>query len=506
MNGIAETLNWIVEGFLITATDPLNLLLMALGTFLGIIVGALPGFSSPMAIVILLPITYHLKIPAVAALLLLMGVYCGTKLGGSYPAVLLRTPGTPAGACTALDGYPMAQRGEAGKAIGYAIMGSTFGGVFGWVIAVIFVPILGQVAVNSRPEDIAVIGMLGLVLVSAFVRGNIIRGLIGVFIGLLLATVGQDANDGAARFVFGIPELNSGIPFAAALVGFFGVAVVLSDIKEIGRKQQLVSQQLTLSMPKLNEVRKYWKCMSIGSLYGTLIGAIPGVGAEGSTWVAYATVKNRDKHPERFGNGAPEGVLTPESCNNANNGGTMVPMLTLGIPGDASTAIMLGALVLYGVDPGVTLMRDHPQLVYALLAGLLVSTVFMFFIAWFTCPLFIRVLKQDRAWLFPFILVLAVMGAFAGENTMYPVYVALGFGVLGYIFERCNFSVVPVVLGIILGPVIENNARTALATHAGDWLVFINSWWRAGMLALVVWILASNIYKSFMRDSASENG
>ena len=174
-----------------------------------------------MAIVILLPITYHLKIPAVAALLLLMGVYCGTKLGGSYPAVLLRTPGTPAGACTALDGYPMAQRGEAGKAIGYAIMGSTFGGVFGWVIAVIFVPILGQVAVNSRPEDIAVIGMLGLVLVSAFVRGNIIRGLIGVFIGLLLATVGQDANDGAARFVFGIPELNSGIPFAAALGGFF---------------------------------------------------------------------------------------------------------------------------------------------------------------------------------------------------------------------------------------------------------------------------------------------
>ena len=240
--------------------------------------------------------------------------------------------------------------------------------------------------------------------------------------------------------------------------------------------------------------------MTIGAVYGTLVGAIPGVGAEGSTWVAYATVKNKDKNPERFGQGAPEGVLTPESCNNANNGGTMVPMLTLGIPGDGSTAIMLGALVLYGVDPGVTLMRDQPTLVYALLAGLLISTVFMFFIAWFTCPMFIHVLKQDRAWLFPCILVLATLGAFSCSNSMYPVYVALVFGVLGYLFELCGISVVPIVLGIILGPVIESNARLALVTNSGDWTVFIDSWWRAGMLGLMVLLLASNLYKIFKKS------
>ncbi|MBO4318322.1 MAG: tripartite tricarboxylate transporter permease [Mailhella sp.] len=494
-----ETIAHILNGFQLAAFDPFNLLLMALGTFLGLIVGALPGFSSPMAIVILLPITYHLKLPAISALLLMMGVYCGTKCGGSYPAVLLRTPGTPAGACTALDGYPMAQRGEAGKAIGYAIMGSTFGGIFGWIIAVIFVPVLGKIAVNSRPEDLAVIGMLGLTMVSAFVRGNMIRGLIGVFVGLLIGTIGQDANDGAARFTFGINELGNGIPFAAALVGFFGMAVVLSDIKEIGSVSELVSQKVSLVMPKLREVKNHWKCMTIGALYGTLIGAIPGVGAEGSTWVAYATVKNKDKDPDRFGQGAPEGILTPESCNNANNGGTMVPMLTLGIPGDGSTAIMLGALVLYGVDPGVTLMRDQPALVYALLAGLLLSTVAMFFIAWFSCPMFIHVLKQDRAWLFPFILVLATLGAFSCSNSMYPVYVALVFGAIGYVFELCGISVVPIVLGIILGPVIEANARMALITNSGDWLVFVNSWWRAGMLAIMLCLLASNLVKIFKK-------
>ena len=498
MHDITATLHHICQGFYIAAADPLNLVLMAGGTFLGIIVGALPGFSSPMAIVILLPLTYHLKVPATAALLLMMGVYCGTKLGGSYPSILLRTPGTPAGACTALDGYPMAQKGQAGKAIGYAIMGSTFGGIFGWVIAVIFVPLLGVVAVHSRPEDIALIGLLGLMLVSAFVRGNMLRGLIGVAFGLLLATVGQDANDGAARFVFDIQDLNSGVPFSAALVGFFGVAVVLSDIDQIGSRAQVIAKGVSLEMPKLKEVWTYWKCMVIGSSFGTVVGAIPGVGAEGSTWIAYATVKNKDKNPDRFGKGAPEGILTPESTNNANNGGTMVPMLTLGIPGDSSTAIMLGALILYGVDPGVTLMRDQPELVYALLAGLLISTIMMFFMAWGSCGFFIKVLKQDRAWLFPFILVLALMGAFAGQNAMYPVYIALIAGAVGYVLEKCNFSVVPIVLAIILGPVIEINARTALALNSGDWSVFIGSWWRVGMLLLSVYLLVSNLYKTFV--------
>ncbi len=501
MQYIFDTFTHLSSGFATAAFDPLNLVVMVLGTFIGLVVGALPGFSSPMAIVILLPITFHLKIPAITALLLLMSVYVGTKCGGSYPAILLRTPGTPAGACTALDGHAMVKQGKAGRAIGLSIVGSTVGGIVGWCIAVVSVPLLGAVAIHSRPEDIAMIGLLGLVLVCAFVRGNIIRGLMGVFFGLIISTIGQDANDGAARFVFDIADLNAGIPFAAALVGFFGISVVLSDIKELDVKQIVSGEGLRLDLPSIKETLSYWKALLIGSFYGTIIGAIPGVGAEGSTWVAYATVKNKDKDPSRFGQGAPEGVLTPESTNNANCGGTMVPMLTLGIPGDSSTAIMLGALVLYGVDPGVTMMRDQPALVYSLLAGLLLSTIFMFFIARISCNFFIKVLKQDRVWLFPAILVLATMGAFAAQNNMFPVYIALIFGIIGFFFEKTNFSVVPTVLAIILGPVIERNARAALATTAGEWMVFIDTWWRAGMLVLIVYLLVSNIYKSFKENA-----
>ena len=481
---------------------PTNLLFIFVGTALGLLVGALPGFSSPMAIVVLLPLTYHMG--ALPALLVMMGVYTGTKLGGSFPAILLRTPGTPAGACTALDGYPMAQRGEAGLALGYATMGSTFGGLFGWILAVTCVPLLSKIAVKSSNADIALIGIMGLIMVSAFVRGSMVRGLIGVVLGLLLATIGLDPIDAKPRFLFGNYDLISGVPFAAALVGFFGIAVVLSDIKMIGTSSALVDSKINLAMPKLSELKKYWSNILIGGLYGTGFGAIPGVGAEGSPWIAYATARNKSKHPEKFGTGIPEGIITPEATNNANNGGTMVPMLTLGIPGDGSTAIMLGAMILHGVTPGVTLMQNDGPLVYGLLAGLLISTIFMFLIAWKAIRYFILVLQQDRAWLFPFILVLAILGAFSSMNSLFPVYVAIVFGVLGYFLEKCNFPVVTVVLGIILGPIIEQNIRIALALSDNDWLTFVNTPVRMIIMAIIIWLLLWEVYKGIQNVRAQD--
>lgn len=480
---------------------PLNLLLVFLGTALGLLVGALPGFSSPMAIVVLLPLTYYMG--PLPALLVMMGVYVGTKLGGSFPAILLRTPGTPAGACTALDGHPMAQRGEAGLALGYATMGSTFGGFFGWILAVTFVPLLSTIAVKSSNADIALIGIMGLVMVSAFVRGSMVRGLIGVVFGLLIATIGLDPINAKARFTFGSYDLISGVPFAAALVGFFGIAVVLSDIKMVGRTSELITSKINLKLPKLSELKKYWSNIVIGGLYGTGFGAIPGVGAEGSPWIAYATARNKSRHPEKFGTGTPEGIITPEATNNANNGGTMVPMLTLGIPGDGSTAVMLGAMILHGITPGVTLMRTDGPLVYALLVGLLISTIFMFLIAWRAIRYFILVLQQDRAWLFPFVLVLATLGAFSSMNSMFPVYIALIFGVIGYILEKCNFPVVTVVLGIILGPIIEQNIRVALALSDNDWSTFVNTPVRVIIMAIIVGLLLTEVVKSIQRVAKS---
>ncbi len=491
----------LIGGFA-TVLEPFNLLLIFVGTAMGILVGALPGLSSPMAIIVLLPLTYTME--TLPALLTMIGVYVGTKLGGSFSAILLRTPGTPAGACTALDGYPMAQKGQAGLALGYATMGSTFGGIFGWILAVTCVPLLSLVAVKSSNADIALIGILGLIMVSAFVRGSTLRGLIGVFLGLLVATVGLDPIDSTERFTFGNYNLMSGVPFAAALVGFFGIAVVLSDIKMIGVPAHMLTRQVNLQLPTLRDLAKRWQCIAIGGAYGTGIGAIPGVGAEGSPWIAYATVRNKSRNPEQFGTGVPEGVLTPEATNNANTGGTMIPMLSLGIPGDGSTAIMLGAMILHGLEPGVTLMKSSGDIVNGILAGLLVATIFMFIIAWSAIRYFILVLQQDRSWLFPFILVLATLGAYSSMNTLFPVFIAITFGVIGYILEAQRFPVVTIVLGIILGPIVEQNVRLALALSNGDWTTFLATWPRQLIFAVILGLLAWETYKGVKPKRGTE--
>lgn len=472
--------------------QPWNLLLLFLGTGLGLMVGALPGLSSPMAIVILLPLTYTME--PLSALLTMIGVYVGTKLGGSFAAILLRTPGTPAGACTALDGHPMAERGEAGLALGYATLASTFGGIFGWVIAITFIPVLASIALKSGNADIALVGILGLLMVSSFVRGSMLKGLIGVLLGLLISTIGLDPIDATSRFTFNIVDLMSGIPFAAALTGFFGIAVVLSDLKLIGQRSEKIAKNVNLALPKIMDVLKRWRPAVIGGLFGTGIGAVPGVGAEGATWISYATVKRQSKNPDNFGKGEPDGIIAPESTNNATTGGTMVPMLTLGIPGDGSTAIMLGALVLHGVEPGVMLFQANSDLVYGILAGLLVATVFMFLIAWRAIGIFIFVLQQERSWLFPFVLLLATIGAFATVNSVYAIYIAIFFGVVGYLLESRGFPVVTIVLGIILGPIIEANLRLALVISHNDWTTFIDTWPRQLIVTLIVLFLSWELY------------
>jgi putative tricarboxylic transport membrane protein len=501
-----------VEGLLtafINLASPGPLLLIIIGTALGLLVGALPGLSSPMAIIVLLPITY--KMETLSAFQIMVGIYVGTKLGGSYSSILLRTPGTPAAACTALDGFPMAEKGRAGEAIGYAVMASTVGGLIGWVAAVSFVPFIASVALHSEPADIALIGIAGLILVSAFVRGSMVRGLIGVLLGLLIASVGYDVQDGIERYTFSNPMLASGISFAAVLVGLFGLTVVLSDLELAGRSSQLISTDLNAKLPTIGDFMRRWRAWVIGTAYGILIGAIPGVGADGSTWLSYATVKNQSKDPppEEFGTGVPEGILAPESSNNATTGGTMIPMLTLGIPGDASTAIMLGAMVLHGLQPGVTLMQTSAPLVYGILAAMLVANIMMFVIGWSASRAFIAVLRRDRSLLFPFIIVFASIGAFAADNDVFTIYVAIVCGIGGYFLEKRGFSVVTIVLGAVLGPIIEYNVRLGLAYSNGDWAVFTATWPRLLLCGVIVLLILNEIYRAVSRrgagQAASEN-
>ncbi|MEO4043651.1 tripartite tricarboxylate transporter permease [Hoeflea sp. CAU 1731] len=468
----------------VTVSSPWHLFLILAGTTLGLLVGALPGLSSPMAIIVLLPITYSMT--PLAAFCVIMGIYVGTKLGGSFASILLRTPGTPAAACTVLDGYPMAQQGKASLALGYAAMASAIGGVSSWIIAVAFVPLIASLALHSEPADIALLALAGLTLVATFTRASMVRGLMGVLIGLLIASVGYDVQDGIERYTFGSPYMASGISFAAVLVGFFGIAVVLADVDMVGKGSSLVSTKVGMSLPGLRDLMKRWRAWTIGSLYGIFIGAIPGVGSDGSVWMAYATVRSQSKNPEAFGKGEPDGIIAPESSNNGTTGGTMIPMLTLGIPGDGSTAVMLGAMILHGLQPGVTLMSSSGDFVYGILASLLYANIFMLIMALLLVRVFITLLRRDRSSVFPFVLVFAVIGAFAENNHIFPVYIAIACGIVGYILEKRGFPVVTIVLGAILGPIIEYNVRLGLAYSAGDWMTFVGSWPRAVMAAVIV--------------------
>lgn len=484
----------LLHGF-VDVGQPLNIVLLFLGTGLGLIVGGLPGLSSPMAIVVLLPITYSMN--TLSAMMILIGIYMGTKLGGSFTAILMRIPGTPAGACTMLDGYPMMQKGQGSAALGYSTIAAVVGGVIGWIFAVVFVPVIAYVAQQTSNADIALIGLAGLIIVASMMPGSTLKGWIGALLGLLFGTVGLDPISGVNRFTFGSINLMSGIPFLPALIGFFGFTVILKDIKSLDVRGENVFGDATISLPGLSEVVKRWSSLAIGVIYGIAIGAVPGVGATTSTWIAYGFAKKRSKTPQLYGTGIPEGVLVPEAAAAAGIGGALIPMLTLGIPGDGSTAILLGALILHNVQPGVMLMQNNPGIVYGILTAVLISVVFMFIIARLMIRWFVRVFSQDRAWIFPIIIVLATVGAFANTNTIFPVYLAIGFGVLGYILESRGYPVITIVLGLILGPIIEQNFRIALALSNYNWLTFIAGW-PERIMVLVIVVLIVNELRSAM--------
>lgn len=478
--------------------QPLNILYIMGGTFLGLLVGALPGLSSPMAIAVLIPLTYGME--PLSAILILIGIYVATKLGGSFSAILIRTPGTPAAACTVLDGYPMAEKGKAGMALGYAVMGSTIGGLIGWLVAIIFVPLISLIAVGVTNADIAMLATCGLILVSSLSRGSMIEGLIAVVIGLLFSTVGMDLISGYDRLTFGISDLLGGIPFIPAMIGIFAVGVVLNDLESMGiktrRYREKKAKKLRLELPNLKEIFRLWQEILIGAFFGIGIGAIPGIGAVGSTWMSYAVVKNKSKNPEKFGTGVAEGIVTPEASNNAVTGGAMIPMLTLGIPGDPSTAVLLGALLLHGLRPGPLLFKENPEIVYGIMAGLLLANIFMFLQAWMLIKFFIKLLDRDKAWIFPFVLVLAVVGSYCTANAIYVVYVTMFFGVLGYILDRLGIPGAPLILALLLGPIIENNMRLALVLSRGSWITFVNTWPGKISFVVMVGMVLYEIYKA----------
>lgn len=448
-----------------------NILFMNIGMAAGILVGALPGLTGTMAIALLLPLTYGL--PSITGMYLLLGVYLGGIYGGSITAILINTPGTPASAATALDGYQMAKKGKAKKALHLALSASLIGGIISVVVLIFAAPAVAKVALSFGPAEYFALALFGLTIIANVGEGSVYKGLLMGMLGLLVSTIGLDPIDGVDRFSFGITSLLGGIDIIPALIGLFAITEIITKIYDMNKPVgEMISYDKSMKT-KFSDVFKYKWTAFKSSLIGVVIGAIPGTGAAISSFMAYNEAKRTSNEPEQFGQGSEEGVVASEAANNAVTGATLIPLLTLGIPGDTNTAVLIGALTMQGIIPGPKLFVEQPMWVYSIMIGLLLVNMFMYLQGMFFIRSFVNVTKIKAQVLVPILIVLCVIGAYAANNTSFDALLMLIFGVVGFGLMKMKFPLTPLVIGIVLGPLAESNMRRALILSQGDWLIFL---------------------------------
>lgn len=481
-----------LEYFLMSWVDPRLLFLTAAGTFAGIYIGAIPGLSVTMAVSILISFTFKWDVNS--ALTLISGIFLGGVYGGSRSAILLNIPGAPAAIATALDGYPIAQRGEAGMAIGLTTVMSVIGGFIGIAALALAAPALSEFALKFAPRDYLLLAVWGILLVGALSGGSLAKGIFCGALGVLISSVGLDPMTAEPRLTFGSVQMTAGISYVAAMIGFFGVAEVLVQLHDL--KLKPVKQDVSKIIPSWSLVRKHLPLSLRTSSIGVVVGALPGAGGDIAALMAYDHAKRTVKNPSHpFGKGAYEGLVAPESANNAAVGGAYIPMMTLGIPGDAVTAVIIGALYIHGLKPGPMLMIETPHLFWFIVGSLVLANLFLLVFGLTGIRLFARIVETPKPILLPLILVLCAVGAYAINNNPVDVYWMLGFGVLGYFFKVYGYPVAPIILGMILGPLMDRSYRQAMIS-AGDSPVqfateFFTSPLSAVLLAVLVLTLLS---------------
>jgi putative tricarboxylic transport membrane protein len=436
-----------------------HVLALAAGVCLGILIGAIPGLSPSMGVALAVPFTYSMS--PMMAIVLLGVIYLAADYGGSITAVTINTPGTPAATVTAYDGYPLALAGRAGHGLGISLVASSTGGLIGTLILIFFCKPLAQVALSFHPAEYFALALFGLTSVAGVGGENAIRALLMAALGLLINTIGEDPLSGVSRFTFGIPQLYEGFSLIPALIGLFAISEVCAQV-EANNLSSPSASDAPSTWPKW---RDYWKLKTTivrSSFIGTLIGVFPGAGATIASFISYDIAKRLSANPEEFGQGSPHGIAASEAANSSSVGGALVPLLTLGIPGSASTAVMIGALMIHDVAPGPRLIQEHPDIVYGLFASLLLGNVLILVLGGLGSRLWIRVTDVPKPILFPLILAAAIVGSYAVRHSMFDVGSCLGFGLLGWILKRHGFPVVPIVLGMVLGGIIEENFRQAV--------------------------------------------
>ena len=478
--------------FLTVFTQPELLGLVALGTFAGIYIGAIPGLSVTMAVSILISFTFSWAVfPAIA---LMVGVYMGGVYGGSRTAILLNIPGAPSAIATALDGYPMAKRGEAGQAIGVTTVMSVIGGFVGIAVLALAAPLVSDFALRFQPRDYMLLAVLGILLVGSLSTGSLVKGIFAGALGIAIGAVGRDPLTFTPRLTFDLSMLNSGISFIAVMIGMFGVSEALLQLHHVDK--QAIRQKIGRIIPSWRVVRKHLPLSMQTSAIGVGIGALPGTGGDIAALMAYDHAKRVTKNPERpFGEGAMEGLVAPETANNAAVGGAFIPMMTLGIPGDAVTAIMIGALFIHGLNPGPMLMIDRPEMFWFIVGALTFANICLLVFGLTGVRLFTRIVEMPRPVLIPLILILSIVGAYAVNNAISDVYWMMAFGVLGYFMRHYGYPLGPVILGVILSRLLDDNWRRAIISAREDWGRFFEGLFSSALssvlLAAVVLIFLS---------------
>ncbi|MEW6046625.1 MAG: tripartite tricarboxylate transporter permease [Bacillota bacterium] len=462
------------------------LLWLLVGAAAGILIGALPGLTAVMAITILLPFTFTQS--AERGLAILISVYTGGMSGGLISAILLRMPGTPSSIATTFDGYPMAQQGRAARAMGVGILASFFGTVVGALLLTLAAPPLARFALSFGSFEYFALSLLALSVMVSLSGKSVLKGLLSGLLGLWIASIGSDPVEAVPRFTLGLTELQGGLALLPVLVGVFAVSQVLRESEHVNKAYLLPPTNYRGFLPSLRELRAHVGNAIRSALIGVYVGALPGTGGDVAGLLAYDWARRRSRHPERFGQGAEEGVVASESANNGVIGGALIPTLTLGIPGNAATAILLAGLTIHGLNPGPFLFRDHKELVYSVFAAVFISAFLVLVVQLLGIRLFVGALQFPKHVLLPVVLMFCFLGSFALNNRIFDIWVLIVFGVLGYVLERGGFPLGPLVLGVILGPIAENHLRIGLMTSMGS---FTPLFARPLSLAILVLAVAS---------------
>lgn len=462
----------LLGGFVTTFSHPFNIILIFAGIGIGIILGAMPGLTATMGIAIALPLTFGMK-PELG-LTLLASIFIGGIHGGGIPGILIRTPGTPASAASMIDGFELSKQGEASLALGVHAFSSSTGSFLATIILIFGSAALANFALDFGPAEFFILAIFGLTVVSSVTGKSTVRGLLMAGLGLLLSTVGVDPIRGYPRFSFGVYELLDGFSLVPALIGLFAISQVFVEIIHLD-VPIVQSERVRAKLPNLKTIGSIMPTIVKSSIIGTFVGAIPGPGAVLGSFIPYAEAKRASKHPEKFGAGAVEGVAAAEAGNNAAAIGALIPTLTLGIPGEAATAVLLGGLMILGLRPGPMLFVDNANVVYSLFASVLLAAAVLLLLALIMAQYMGKLITVPKKLLLPAILLFCIVGSYAIRNSVFDIGIALGFGVLGFVLNRMEYPTVPILLGLILGPIAESNFRRALLISRGDPMIFLGS-------------------------------